>query len=305
MHERWAQQTRERIFDDLGNRLPAPHFDTALDTYRSFLQQYPTHPRYPDVLRRIGRLQQDVFFNLGEADATLSEVANRYPNTQAAFQARYDLGRIALARGTLEDALLIFTRLIDEMRIGELAELARFERARIHFYRGEFEAAKTLVSALDKNTSSDVANDAIELKILLLENKGPDSLSTPLRRYAEAALLQRQRRPTDVVQQLDSLLKDFGMHPLADDARFMRATALREAGRFDDAVAAFGELPLIHPDSHLADKSIFQAADIHERDLLNEKRALDLYIRMLTNFPGSLLIPEVRIRIRHLRGDGA
>ncbi len=303
MHELWAEKTRERLFDDRGARLTAPHYDAALAAYRSFLQRYENHAYYPEALRRIGRLQQDVFFNLGEADATLNEVAQRYPNSQAALQARFDLGRIALVRGSLEEARLIFGRLVEQLRLGELAEQARYEQALIHFYRGEFDAARTLVSALDENTSTDVANDAIELKVLLVENKGPDSLNTPLRRYAEAALLHRQRHETAVVERMDALLRDFGQHPIADDARFLRATALREAGDARQALAAFGEIPLIHPQSYLVDRSLFQAAEIQEQDLQDKEAALATYTRLLTEYPGSLLVPEVRLRIRTLRGD--
>ncbi len=305
MHQRWAEKTHERLFDERGNRLPAPHYEATLETYRTFLQQFPTHPYYPEVLRRIGRLQQDVFFNLGEANATLNEVTLRYPNSQAAHQARYDLGRIALIRGDLEQARLIFARLVEQLRIGELAEQARYEQALIHFYRGEFETANTLVQVLDENTSTDVANDAIALKVQLLENRGPDSLDTPLRQYARASLMLRQRRVNEVVQLMDELLAEFGFHPLADDARFLRATAIREAGRAEEALAAFCELPLIHPQSPLADRSLFQAAEIQEQDLNNPEGALTTYTQILTHYPGSMLLPEVRFRIRALRGDGA
>ena len=305
IHQRRAERMHERLFDERGNRLPAPHYQAALDTYRAFLQKFPTHPYYPEVLRRIGRLQQDVFFNLGEADATLNEVTQRYPNSQAAHQARYDLGRIALIRGKLEQARLIFARLVEQLRIGELAEQARYEQALIHFYRGEFEAANTLVSVLDDNTSTDVANDAITLKVQLLENRGPDSLDTALRKYAEASLMLRQRRVKEVVQRMDELLAEFGFHPLADDARFLRATAIRAAGRAEEALAAFGELPLIHPNSPLADRSLFQAAEIQEQELNDPDGAVTTYTQILTHYPGSLLLPEVRLRIRALRGDGA
>ena len=305
MHQRRAERMREQLFDERGNRLPAPHYEAALETYRTFLQDFPSHPYYPEVLRRIGRLQQDVFFNLGEADATLNEVTQRYPNSQAAHQARYDLGRIALTRGNLEEARLIFNRLVEQLRIGELAEQARYEQALIHFYRGEFETAKTLVQVLDENTSTDVANDAIALKVQLLTDLGPDSLNTPLRRYAEASLMLRQRRTDEVVDLMDELLREFGNHSLADDARFLRATAIRDAGRAEEALAAFGELPLIHPESPLADRSLFQAAEIQELDLNDREGALTTYTQILTHYPGSLLLPEVRLRIRALRDDGA
>lgn len=305
MQERRAERDDERAFDASGTRTEAPHYDAALAAYRSFLQQHPHHPRYPAVLRRIGRLQQDVFFDLGEAEATLEEVAQRYSKTEAANEARYDLGRIALMRGRLDEARLAFSRLVEELRTGELAERARFELALLHFYQGNFESASGIADVLDANTSTDVANDAIELKVLIQENKGPDSLSLPLQRYAQARLLQRQRQPSRALDSLDALLADYGNHPLADDSRFLRASTLDDAGRPNEAVAAFLELPLIHPQSPLADRSLYQAARLQEHVLNEPERALDTYTRLLTDYAGSMLIPDARARIRVLRGDTA
>src|SRR5690606_15457424 len=150
---------------------------------------------------------------------------------EAAAAAEYELGRLALLRGDLNPARMAFSRLVERLESGELADKARYELALIHFYQGEFEAARTVAEAINRNTSSLTDNDAIELKVLLLENAGPDSLSTPLRMFARAHLLQRQRRPADATQALDKLLAEYGTHPLADDARFLRALTLRDAGQ--------------------------------------------------------------------------
>lgn len=304
MHERWGRHSDERAFDEQGNRQKAPHFEQALETYRAFLQRHLNHPFYPEALRRIGRLQQEVFFDLGAAEATFQEVLTRYPGTDAADQAAYDLGKTAVLRGQLNEARLRFGRLIEALRTGELAEQARYDLALLHFYEGAFESAQTLTEVMDVNTSTDVANDAIELKVLLFENKGPDSLSTPLRSYARAALLLRQRRPLVALDTLEALLAAHGQHPIADDTRFLRAEALREAGRYQAAYAAYAELPLLHPKSFLGDQGLFNAAEIQERHLRDAEGALQTYTRLLTEFPGSLLINETRQRIRRLRGDG-
>ncbi|NBC19064.1 MAG: tetratricopeptide repeat protein, partial [Bacteroidetes bacterium] len=303
MHQRWAEATGEQPRDARGNRQPSPHYDAALAAYRTFLQEHPNHTRYPEVLRRIGQLQQDVYLDLGAAEATLQEVIDRYGNSDAALEARYDLGRIALLRGNLDGANLMFSRLVEELRLGELAERARYEMALIHFYRSEFETARTLASAIDENTSTDVANDAIELKVLLTTNKGPDSLNTPLQLYAEASLTQRQRQPGAAVQLADSLLGTYGRHPLADEARFLRARALRADGRTEAALSAFQELPLIHPQSQYADRSLFEAADLQANTLGAIEDAIETYTTLLTDYPGSLLAPDARKAIRRLRGD--
>jgi len=303
MLQKQAEDLGERAVDDAGSRRPAPHYDEALAAYQHFLKTYPTHPYYPEVLGRLGRLQLDVFFDLPAAEQAYAEVTAIYANTEVADQAAFDIGRIALMRGDLDQARLVFAKLVERLRIGELAELARYELAMLHFYQGEFESALTISAPMNENTSTDIANDAIELKVVLIENKGPDSLNAPLRLYARSALALRQRHFDVALAALDSLLQNFGSHPLADEARFGRAQALRQAGRANDALAALLEFPLIHPTSHLTDRSLFEAADIYELELGQSDLAAAAYTRLLTDYPGSLLVPRARERIRFLRGD--
>lgn len=305
MHEEWAQKIGERPRDEQSQGSTATHYEQAIATYRAFIEKYPGSPYYPEVLRRIGNLQRDVFFELGEAEKTLQQVVTQYASSrQTSDEAEFDLGRIALLRNNLDEARLIFSRLADRLRTGELAERARFELALIHFYQGEFDAARTLAGVLDQNTSTDVANDAIELKILLFENRGPDSLDTPLRQFARSHLLERQRKYKEAKEILDHLLAQYTGHALADDVRYLRADILRKIGRPSDAYQAFAEIPLMHPESFLADKSLFMMGQVLEYDLDEKDKAIEAYARLLAEYPGSLLAPEARARIRSLRGDG-
>ena len=303
MHEQHAKDLGEKSHDESGNRIPSPLFDSALEAYKVFLQRYPTHSAYPEVLQSIGRLQRDVFYALGDAESTLREVIENYPSSPAFQQANFDLGHIAIMRGELTKARVIFSRLEEELRIGELAERARYELALIHFYQGEFDAALTLAMVMNENTSTDVANDAIELKVLLFENKGPDSLSTPLRLYARASLSARQRIHNQSIAMLDSLMLQYGNHPLLDDARYLKANILRDIGKTEDALGIFLEFPLIHPESFLVDRSLIAAAEIYEFEMGDENLAIETYNRLLTEYSGSLLATKARERIRILRGD--
>lgn len=304
MHLLWAETTQERSFDANRNRLAAPHQEAALEAFREFLQHFPHHDRYAEVLHRMGRLQQDVFHNLGEAAAILVDVIRNHADTEAASRARFDLGRIAIARGNLEEARTIFADLVQTMRLGAIAEEARYEQALIHFYRGELDIAAVHLSDLDENTSTDTANDAIALRIMILDNRGPDSLHAPLRMFARASLLLRQRQSRQAIDAMDTLIDQYGAHPIADDARFLRAQALRTAGSTQEALVAFGELPLVHPDSPLCDQSLFLVAEIFDVDLGDHARAVEAYTNMLVQYPGSPLASATRLRIRTLRGDG-
>ena len=304
MHERWADKTAEPAFDEAGERIDSPHYDKALETFETFLKLYPSHALYPHVLRRIGRLHQDVFVDLAAAESTLNKVVSRYPHTHAADEAEFDLARMALMRGEIDEAQLRFSRLEERLRTGELAEQARFRLAQLHFFEGEFDAAQTIVEVIDVNTSTDVSNDAIELKLLLMENRGPDSLDTPLREFARARFLSEQMRPEDALEALDSILEEYAQHQLVDDVRFLRAEMLRRLGRSVEAHQAFAEFPLLHPHSYLTEQSLFAAAEILELELGQKDDAVMLYSRLLSEYPGSLLASEARARIRRLRGDG-
>lgn len=302
MQEKWAETLGERVFDIAGNRQERNHWDEALETYQRFLIEYPQHAQFPDVLRRIGSLQQDVFFDLTAAETVLKEVVARYPQTEAANQAAYDLGRLAITQNRLEDARIQFSRLLTRLRTGDLADLARYELAQLHFYQGDFEAADSFTRAMQENTSTDTANDAITMKVMLIESMGPDSLNTPLRRFARIQLLTRQREYDVALHQLDDLMEEFGQHALADDMLMQKADLLARSGLVEEAVANYLQLPLMHPSSFYAARSLVQAAALQAR-FVDTDKALETYQRVLLEYPGSLLIPQVRESIRLLRGD--
>ena len=303
MQEMWAEALGEQVFDLSGTRSPRNHYDEALDTYQRFLIEYPQHTYFPDVLQRIGVLHQDIFFDFVSAASVLMEVISRYPGTQAANQAEYDLGRLAVTQNRLEDARIRFGRLLTRLRTGDLAELARYELAMLHFYQGDFVAAEGYTAVMQENTSTDVANDAIAMKVLLIESMGPDSLNTPLRRFARIKLLTRQRNWEVAIHQLEDLLNEFGGHSLADDMLFENAALQAMTGDISGAIQLYLELPLVHPTSFFGARSLFQAARLQADQLDDKELAIRTYERILLEYPGSLLTTDTRSAIRVLRGD--
>ncbi len=304
MQEAWAESEPGDIGPSSVDADRDSRYLASLGTYRRFIKLYPQNPYFPDVLRRMGRLQQDIFFQLDDAMQILSRVVRQYPNSTTANEASFDIGRILVMKNDLSAAQIEFTRLITRLRTGETANKARLELARLQYYRGQFESASSEVTALQENTSTDVANDAIELRLLIMENRGPDSLDSALNLYAKAELSIRQHDIDRAFSLLHQLLQVNGAHPLADNARFMRAILLKNSGQDTDAIQAFLEIPLIHPDSFLNDQALLEAADLQRYRFDDPAVAISTLTRILTDYPGSLLIPQVRERIRMLRGDG-
>jgi len=296
-YRRWAADDA----DDSGMGTDSSaRYDAARQAYRAFLDEHPSHEARPEVLGTLGALELDVYRALDTARATLERVVSSHPSTPAADEARYDLARIALLRGDLERAELLFSRLADQAQSDALADRARFELARLQFYRGRFDAAATRAQTSSADPSADVANDAIELSVLIQENRGPDSLDTPLRQYARAQLDLRRRRFEAATTRLDSLLQNHGRHALADEARFDRARVQLARRDTSSARRTLRALPRRHPRSPYADRSLYRLAQLSEAQDQPEE-AIALYDRLLSDYPQSLLAQDARTRLRTLR----
>ncbi|MEM8558256.1 MAG: tetratricopeptide repeat protein [Bacteroidota bacterium] len=304
LHEQRATALNERAFDPDGTRAPAPNYEQALTGYAAYADAYPTGPFAESARQRVAALQQRVFRDYAAAETVLRDLARTSRTPEVVAEARLSLGTLAFLRDDLTRARLAFQQVEEEVRIGETAERARLELATLDFYVGDLDGALARVKAMNENTATQVANDAITLKLLLNEHRGPDSTDTALKTYAEAARYVRQDRPAEALPVLDSLDAQFAQHPIGDEAAFLRAEALRASGRTPEALTVLEALPERFPRSYLGDRALFLRAEILEQDAGDLDAARAAYTDLLTRYPGSLLLPDARARIRALRGDG-
>lgn len=112
----------------------------AAGSFKDFLSQYPGNGNYPYVMLRLANIEADVFDEPDSARVRLTSIIDRHAGHPAADNASFQIGRMHLLADEVDDAFLAFSRLEQNLRIGELAEDARFELALIHFYRGDFES---------------------------------------------------------------------------------------------------------------------------------------------------------------------
>ncbi len=294
-YRRWAEGDT-----DASPAQDSTRYDRARAAYKTFLQSYPGHPDYPAGLLHLGTLQLNAFHALNAAEATLDQLVSNHPQTATADQGQYHLARIALFRGSFERARLLFSRLANKAQASDLADRARYELGLLHFYQGEFDAALARAKATSENPAADVANDAIELKTLLQENQGPDSLDTALQTFARARRYNRQRAFTKALSTLDSLLQNHPQHSLADNARFQQAKIHLARSDTSAALTAFRTLPERHPRSPYAAQCLFRVGSLLESSG-RPAAAVEIYNRLLTEYPKSLLAGDARGRLRALQ----
>ena len=293
---------RERA--DLG---PTPNADAARDGYRAFLGAHPADDQAPAAALALADLLRDVYRDFDGSEENLRRAAQGR-NAGVAAQARLALGDVAVRRGDLDAARARFADVDETVRIGPLAEQARYELALVDFYEGLMFSALARAEALDENTAADAANDAIALRVTLNEVLDPeaapeeDPSQSALSVYARAALAHRQQDTALALATLDSLdAAVSATHALADQSLYLRASALAAAGQAAQAVAVLDQLEAEHADSYFLDRAYRLQAQAYERDLGDRAAAAERYDRLLDRFPGSPLAPEARAELRRLR----
>ncbi|MCD6062651.1 MAG: hypothetical protein K0R82_562 [Flavipsychrobacter sp.] len=214
---------------------------------------------------------------------------------------KLDLGDYYVLTGKVWEASLTYSQVDKDFREDLLGEEARFRNAKLAYYRGDFQWAEGQLSVLKASTSELIANDALYLSVLILENITPDSNFVPMRRFAYADLLAFQNKDKEAETLLDSLLTAFPEHPLKDDILMQKAELAEKHREYAKALIFLKEIQDKHAEDVLGDDAVFKIADINERYLKQNDEAKKYYELLIVNYPGSTYIQVARNKLSALQ----
>src|SRR5690554_8162117 len=119
---------------------------------------------------------------------------------------KMELADILVFDEKFNQALIFYSQIKNKVPSDDLAQEDRFKVARTSYYKGDFEWALVQLEVLKKSTSQLIANDAMELSLLIKDNSLEDSTQTALKKYARADLLALQEKNTEDISMLDEIL---------------------------------------------------------------------------------------------------
>lgn len=218
-------------------------------------------------------------------------------------QSKLDLGDIYLLHGEPWESTLLYSqveKLIQDDRLGHLAKL---KNAKLAFYKGDFELAQAYLDVLKLATSREIANDAMDLSILIQDNLALDTTDVPLRMYAKADLEVFQKNFAAAQITLDSLRSHYPNHGLLDEVLWMKAKIAEQTSDFEQAEQNYKKIIEYHKDDILGDDAVYKLAELYHYNFNKKDEAQELYKQILIEFPGSIYVAEARKRYRQLRGD--
>ncbi|RSK37658.1 tetratricopeptide repeat protein [Hymenobacter metallilatus] len=296
-------QTRE---DQVRTTYPvnAAQLRGLLQEYEQVLRDLGRTPETAPVLRSMAAL---LAFQLDEkepATKLLNEVITMpRASLEVVDQAKIDLADIYLLRAEPWEATLLYSQVEKSHKDTPLGYEAKLRNARLNYFAGDFKLAQSHLDILKQATSREIANDAMQLSLLITDNTAMDTAGVALRDYAAVEQQVFQNKIPEALRGLDALLVKYPGHALQDEAWYLKAQLQRRTG---DYAAALGTLERITANPKydvLSDDALFLAASILEENLQDREKAQQLYNQVITKYPGSIYVVEARKRFRKLRGD--
>jgi tetratricopeptide (TPR) repeat protein len=222
-------------------------------------------------------------------------------NQQQISLMKAELSDIYVYSGDLWEAVITYSQVIESNKSNLLADDVKFKKAKLGYYMGNFAWAKAQLDALKASTSKLIANDAMELALFISENMEDDSTATPLRMFARADLHLFRNHSSEALTTLDSISKLYAFHSLTDDVNFRKAGVFQKQGKYEEAAVLLESIVKDNSWDMLADDALFQLAAIYETRLNRKPEAMELYKKMLTDYPGSVYVVDARAEFRKMQ----
>jgi tetratricopeptide (TPR) repeat protein len=282
----------------------AIEFTTLNTNIENAIKQYGISNLTLPLIKRSALLKAYYINKPEESIQFLEDIINQYTfdKTQVA-EIKLDLGDMNLLVGNIWDASLLYSQVEKDFKYEVIGQDAKFRNAKLSYYASDFKWAKTQCDVLKGATTKTIANDALDLSLIITDAIGVDTNDVPLSMFASAELLILQHQYDRALGRLDSINSVFSEHTLGDDIFYKKADIFKRTNRYAEAAKMYENILEFYPNELYGDDALFKEAELYERFLNDKEKAKQLYQDVLTKYPGSIYVVDARKRYRDLRGD--
>lgn len=272
----------------------------------AYLELMNSYPYTPDNLPLFMAYANFLAFKDGKAESGIAILKKTLELPLSEYTSgllKIKLGDILVFSGKFTEGLILYSQVQKALKNDVLAQEARFKVAQTSFFKGDFDWALTQLKVLRESSSQLIANDAMQLSLIISDNTLKDSTQTALKLYAKADLLAYQRKAAEALKTLEEILVQHKGEPIEDEALLRHGQLLTELGDFSGAIFSYRKIIEFFGQDILADDAHFAVAEIYRNHLENKAAAMEHYQEILYRFQNSYYFPDARKNFRMLRGD--
>jgi tetratricopeptide (TPR) repeat protein len=213
------------------------------------------------------------------------------------------LADILVFTNKFNSALIYYTQVQTSLKNHILGQTARFKIAQTSYFKGDFDWAQSQLKVLKESTSQLIANDALDLNLLITDNAVKDSLKIALKKYAIADLLSFQNKNQQAIDTLQTILIQYKGHPIEDEALFKQAQLFEKLNQLEKAENNYMQLIKINNTDILVDDAHYYLAELYLNKFHNIEKAKEYYQKIIFEYPSSIYLVTARKKFRKLSRD--
>ncbi len=272
--------------------------------YLTLLNEFGRNNQTLFAIKELAHLEAYYLNDLNAAQKTLEDALNLQGiNVNALADVKLDLGDIYLLSAEIWDAALMYGQVEKSLSNEPLGQEAKFRNAKLSFYNGDFGWAKSQLDVLKASTSQLIANDALNLSLLIQNNLAVDTAGLALKVYARADFLTFKKQYNNALSVLDSIALKFPQNELADDILLAKAKIFEAKNQPEKTIENLKKIIEEHNSGIWADDAVYMLAEIYRLQKNDLKEAQRYYELLIKDYAGSLFITDARKQYRLLRGD--
>jgi len=234
---------------------------------------------------------------------TLNKALELQLNKYQQASVKMKMSDILLLDEKFNQAIIYYAQVEEDLKSDAVGNEASFRVARASYFKGDFTWAQKQLKVLKSSASQLIANDALELFLLISDNTVEDSTQTALKKFARADFKLYQNKKQEALAEFKQLLATDKTESI-QDVTLLRIGKINETlGQYDLALQKYQEIIDKYKEGIYVDEALFFSAEIYNKKLQQPEKAKPLYEKMLFEHEDSIYFIEARKQFRILRGD--
>ena len=271
--------------------------------FDALLSQFSASPFSVDIQILAAHFKAFYLNDFENAKALLDTTMEMPLNVRQKAKVKMELADVFVFNEKFNQAIIYYAQIQNDLPNDEFSHEASMRMAKTSFFKKDFNWAKKQASELKQASSQLIANDAVELFLLISDNSAEDSLQVALQDFSKADLLAFQNKPAAALEAFLQVLEKHKGESIEPGTLYKVAKNYEKLGNFTKAVSYYQTILDNHKDGIYIDEALFYSAEIYKNQLTDLEKAKNLYEKVVLEHPDSIYFTEARKKYRQLRGD--
>ena len=224
-------------------------------------------------------------------------------NVRQKAKVKMEMADVLVFNEKFNQAIIYYAQIQNDLPNDEFSHEASMRMAKTSFFKKDFDWAKKQASELKQASTQLIANDAVELFLLISDNEAEDSLKVALQDFSKADLLEYQNKPAAALDAFLQILVKHKGQSIEAGTLYKVGRNYEKLGNFAKAISYYQIILDNHKDGIYTDEALFYSAEIYKKQLNDPEKAKSFYEKVVLEHPDSIYFTEARKQYRQLRGD--